>query len=269
MASKVYPAVALTGGGTGALDAIDGNDLSDGDVGIVTTSTHTYIYSLDAASSEAEASPTIIAPDNNGGSAPTAKRWLLVTVRATGLVINDAGTIGSASDTDAIAISSGGVVTFSKTIGVTGGQIAFPSTAVPSADANTLDDYQEGTWTPAGALSTPGNSGNASNVGRYTIIGRMCYVTGTTVFTMGTGTGTFTITGLPETAAVVANLNFPAAIFLHQVGTANETPYAYVASGADVITFTMQPEGTGASSAMSHADLGTTANFYFTICYQI
>jgi hypothetical protein len=26
--------------------------------------------------------------------------------------------------------------------------ITFPATQVPSADANTLDDYEEGTWTP-------------------------------------------------------------------------------------------------------------------------
>ena len=32
------------------------------------------------------------------------------------------------------------------TINLTGGQIAFPATAVPSADPNTLDDYEEGTW---------------------------------------------------------------------------------------------------------------------------
>ena len=29
-----------------------------------------------------------------------------------------------------------------------GGQIKFPATQVPSANANTLDDYEEGTWTP-------------------------------------------------------------------------------------------------------------------------
>jgi len=36
---------------------------------------------------------------------------------------------------------------FATTLPLTSGQIAFPATAVPSADANTLDDYEEGTWT--------------------------------------------------------------------------------------------------------------------------
>ncbi len=31
---------------------------------------------------------------------------------------------------------------------LTGGQIAFPATQNASADAHTLDDYEEGTWTP-------------------------------------------------------------------------------------------------------------------------
>jgi len=34
------------------------------------------------------------------------------------------------------------------TINLTGGQITFPATQSASADANTLDDYEEGTWTP-------------------------------------------------------------------------------------------------------------------------
>jgi hypothetical protein len=41
-------------------------------------------------------------------------------------------------------------------ITVTGGQIKFPATAVPSSDANTLDDYEEGTYTPTITCSTSG-----------------------------------------------------------------------------------------------------------------
>jgi len=34
------------------------------------------------------------------------------------------------------------------TMNLAGGQIKFPATQNSSADANTLDDYEEGTWTP-------------------------------------------------------------------------------------------------------------------------
>ncbi len=61
------------------------------------------------------------------------------------------------------------------TVDLTGGQIAFPATAVPSADPNTIDDYEEGNFTPevADALSA-GNTGSAGTAqGQYTKIGRL------------------------------------------------------------------------------------------------
>jgi len=64
---------ALTGGGTGALDAYDGDNLSDGDHGYVVTDSGYYIYDLDASSGASENSPYIIAPDLNPGT----KRWVL------------------------------------------------------------------------------------------------------------------------------------------------------------------------------------------------
>jgi hypothetical protein len=45
--------------------------------------------------------------------------------------------------------------------------ITFPATQVASAGANTLDDYEEGTWTPTV------NSVNLGAVGRYTKVGRL------------------------------------------------------------------------------------------------
>jgi hypothetical protein len=50
--------------------------------------------------------------------------------------------------------------------------IAFPATQSASADANTLDDYEEGTWTP-----TAWGGGNITSAsGRYIKIGKMVYV---------------------------------------------------------------------------------------------
>lgn len=55
----------------------------------------------------------------------------------------------------AVAITGGtgafSTLSASGLITATGGQIAFPATAVPSAGANVLDDYEEGTWTPTDA----------------------------------------------------------------------------------------------------------------------
>lgn len=57
-----------------------------------------------------------------------------------------------------------------------GGQLKFPATQVPSADANTLDDYEEGTWTPV-VSAQAGTITSATATGRYTKIGRMVFST--------------------------------------------------------------------------------------------
>jgi hypothetical protein len=59
---------------------------------------------------------------------------------------------------------------------VTANGIKFPATQVPSADANTLDDYEEGTFTPTirgeSVSGTP-----VSGTGYYTKIGRFVFTT--------------------------------------------------------------------------------------------
>jgi hypothetical protein len=71
--------------------------------------------------------------------------------------------------------------------------ITFPATQSASSNANTLDDYEEGTWTP----SLGGNTTYAAQVGTYTKIGKIVYVSAyLIVTTIGTGSTTY-IDGLP------------------------------------------------------------------------
>jgi hypothetical protein len=68
--------------------------------------------------------------------------------------------------------------------------IAFPATQSASADANTLDDYEEGTWTPSqGSGLTV--VGAFSSAGKYTKIGRVVtiagYVSGSTQLSLASG----------------------------------------------------------------------------------
>jgi hypothetical protein len=51
--------------------------------------------------------------------------------------------------------------------------ITFPATQVPSADANTLDDYEEGTWTPTVKDNNSTTVTVSVAIARYTKIGRM------------------------------------------------------------------------------------------------
>ena len=89
------------------------------------------------------------------------------------------------------------------------GNIAFPATQSASADANTLDDYEEGSWTPV--LSDGSNNATTSiGVGRYEKIGRLvfwrCYLV---TSSLGSVTGALRITGLPFTSSSDTNALTP------------------------------------------------------------
>jgi hypothetical protein len=64
------------------------------------------------------------------------------------------------------------------------GQLEFPATQNASSDANTLDDYEEGTWTPAiGASVASGTHTYTYQTGLYTKIGRAVLLHGSLIMT--------------------------------------------------------------------------------------
>jgi len=81
--------------------------------------------------------------------------------------------------------------------------IAFPASASAQGDANTLDDYEEGTFTASFASSSSGsiNKNTSQDLCRYTKIGRMVHVHGFVGVSSvsGDNSGAATLTGLPFT----------------------------------------------------------------------
>lgn len=81
--------------------------------------------------------------------------------------------------------------------------IGFPATAVASADANTLDDYEEGTFTPTAIGTTTAGTGTyVTQTGRYTKIGDVVTIRIRVGWSAHTGTGNLRISGLPFTVGV-------------------------------------------------------------------
>ena len=84
-----------------------------------------------------------------------------------------------------LVLATSGALSAWSTIGVgqatpsaSGAGITFPATQSASSDANTLDDYEEGTWTPTqGAGLTV--VGTFSSTGKYTKIGNQVTIFGT------------------------------------------------------------------------------------------
>ena len=91
----------------------------------------------------------------------------------------------------------------------TGTGIAFPSSQSASTDANTLDDYEEGTWTPTIQNFTV--SGTSTLSGTYTKIGRVVYFnlsfanTGTIAFS-ASALITLPFTGIDSSGMIAMSL---------------------------------------------------------------
>jgi len=96
--------------------------------------------------------------------------------------------------------STGNIVLKGGNAGADGVGVTFPPTQVASTNAQTLDDYEEGTWT---AAITCGTSGTITldpsyDTLKYTKVGRVVTLTGFVyVSAVSSPVGTVTVTGLP------------------------------------------------------------------------
>jgi len=98
MANNIYGFIALTGGGTGALDAIDGTSLANLDMAEGIVSGFKYSYALNASLGLPESSPNIIIPDTGAG----AKGWVLISCTNQNLRTTDGPTFAHTHLTDAL-----------------------------------------------------------------------------------------------------------------------------------------------------------------------
>ena len=168
--------------------------------------------------------------------------------------------------TNGVTTNSGTLIS-ATTIGVggatpsaSGAGITFPATQSASSDANTLDDYEEGNWTPTVTPSSGSLTAYASS-GVYVKIGRFVQVVGVfTLTTPGTASGYGTFGGLPFTAVG------PSGAYRDALGTGREdgatgTFYQVVvgpSSGAFGITTT----------ADGPITWGNNYEYIFTMTYQ-
>jgi len=142
-----------------------------------------------------------------------------------------------------------------------GAGITFPASQSASSDANTLDDYEEGTWTPSyGGGITAATYGSA-RAGTYIKIGRSVtihFVIMTDSVTRGSGG--VTITGLPFTSSGAvgseASLSFSGAFRFDS----NPPLYARVGLNSTLIALYSSINATGAGTdpvAVVPTDLNT------------
>jgi hypothetical protein len=144
--------------------------------------------------------------------------------------------------------------------------VGFPATQVASSDPNTLDDYEEGTFTPTIVGSTSAGTGTyTTNSGKYTKIGNVVTFQVYINWTAHTGTGNMRIGSLPFTngnAFWAGSFGFIANIAL----TAGHVLTGYVEAVDSYVTLSQTPVGGGVASDVP---IDTAGTIVFSASYTV
>jgi hypothetical protein len=165
-----------------------------------------------------DTSPTLVTPVLGAASATsvTVAAGAVGTPSITTTGDTNTGIFFPAADTIAFAEGGAEIARFDSSgnllVGVTSANanggvlqlksgITFPATQVSVADANTLDDYEEGTWTPViTGTSVAGSATYSTQSGTYVKIGKYVFLQMFVTFTSAhTGTGGTKVGGFPFT----------------------------------------------------------------------
>jgi len=156
------------------------------------------------------------------------------------------------------------------------GQLKFPATANPSSDANTLDDYEEGTFSPVLTFSTPGDLSVTYSIqfGKYTKIGNKVTVEWaiiTSTFTHTTASGSLLITGMPfAIAASTTSIGTITPSGINKVGYTQVQTRLGGGGGTTGLDLMATGMGVGVSAvAVADAVTGASINFRGTISYLV
>jgi hypothetical protein len=154
------------------------------------------------------------------------------------------------------SVDASGNVVLTGTLTPTSGQVIFPATQNASAGANTLDDYEEGTWTPidsSGAgLTLTSVSGSYIKVGKQ--VSFICQFT-----YPSTADGTpAKIGGLPFTSA-----NSNAAVTIGYQSGGQAAQHAYQQASTTTIIFPVAVTGTNSTNAQMTVTTLVLSGTYF------
>jgi hypothetical protein len=154
-----------------------------------------------------------------------------------------------------------------------GSGITFPATQSASSDANTLDDYEEGTWSPGIAFggNAVGVTYTSNRYGRYTKIGERviatCYFA---LSSKGSSTGGVSFTGLPFASNSNANGGFaPAALWMSGISVTNGVVTAYTNANATTfdVNYTVTNGNAGGANALTDGFVSGTASVMISVSY--
>ena len=195
------------------------------------------------------------------GAVTDAKITAVANTKITGNII---------SSQIASNITLNGTTTISS-INLTGGQITFPATQSASANANTLDDYEEGTWTPAYS-GAAGTVTYTQQKGVYTKIGDTVFVSGhlESSATSGATSSQIFITGLPFTPTTINGRNGYSVLMSRKNGWTSAPVGGITLSGqTEFEIYDLATNNNTADSIGTDIASGSTTSLWFSVYYKV
>jgi len=182
------------------------------------------------------------------------------------------GTMASPIDILSVIFGTGIAVTGLTDISAaTSGQIKFPATQNASSNANTLDDYEEGTWTPTitfGGSSTGITYAASSQIGTYTKIGNLVTIRAYIgLSNKGSSTGAARIADLPFTPINTLNQYWAGSLGVTTVSYTGY-PWATTIHGSATISLKQTAEA-GTPSNLLDTNFANSSELYYTGQFQV
>ena len=133
--------------------------------------------------------------------------------------------------------------------------------ATSNTDANTLDDYEEGTWSAGSAVGSINTGGGHAT---YTKVGRLVHVSLKGAFANYSNNESVEITGLPFTPAI----NQAAGVAMHRYGTANDGfGVSLVTTGGRILFYSDRV--TSDFTPLKHNQIGSANEVILSVSYYI
>jgi hypothetical protein len=249
---------------------------STGEVALCTQSAKSIIFGTNGTERlriDSTGNVTLSPTDSRINGGTTAGRMIMANSDTTCYAI----AYGSASGTPAQFVvvtntnkvttinGTGNLVLTGGTAAASGVGVTFPATQVASSDANCLDDYEEGTWTP----SIGGNATYTTQDGRYTKIGNFVKIRFLlSVNVKGTGSAT-TITGIPfAPSAASPTITGGVVCYATNLAVSANILGIYCQNSGNIYFFTRDGAGTGATTQQP-AVIGNSFAAYCELSYMI
>jgi hypothetical protein len=147
--------------------------------------------------------------------------------------------------------------------------LTFPATQVASADPNTLDDYEEGTWTPVVSFGGASVGITGSFSGTYTKVGNVvtvCYIINFT--SKGSSTGNMLISGLPFAGGATYN-TISGFGYIHRLAALQIVGQLYMPVNAATLTPCFAGYNGGNTTVLTDADIRNDTDLRGGIVFRV